>query len=95
MILCSNYHFCSFAIKECLVIKCVLLDLFISFSQDDGQITISDSDSEEERVSYQSEPVRSQAARNTGSFSFKRMCSDRCVFTPARPSLKRNLGHCY
>ncbi|KAK2558902.1 Cyclin-dependent kinase A-2, partial [Acropora cervicornis] len=37
-------------------------------SQDDGQITISDSDSEEERVSYQSEPVPSQAARNTENF---------------------------
>lgn len=71
MILCSNYHLCSIAIKECLVIKCVLLDPFIFFSQDDGQITISDSDSEEERISYQSEPVPSQAAGNTGSFSFK------------------------
>lgn len=69
--LCSNYHFCSIAIKECLVIKCVLVDPFISFSQVDCQITISDSDSEEERISHQSEPVLSQAVGNTGSFSFK------------------------
>ena len=69
LIFCFNYHFCSIVNKECLVIKCVFFDPFISFSQDDGKITISDSDSDEERISYQSEPVPSQAAGNTGSLN--------------------------
>ena len=47
----------------------MLVDPFISFSQDDGKITISDSDSDEERISYQNEAVPSQAGGNTGSLN--------------------------
>ena len=46
---------------------CWLTLLFVS--QDDGKITISDSDSDEERIPYQSEPVPSQAAGNKGSLN--------------------------